>query len=110
NRLAENLLRRAARVAVSRIERVQAGLQADVDQARGLGDVAAAPRLEELALPAEGTGAQAEHGHAETGSAKLSIFHHHACSLFYIARLAANIAVFCESCVAYEARPAISRC
>ena len=58
------------RVDVGRVEHVQAGVEADVDQPRGLGDVACAPGLEELAAAAERAGAEAQDGDLESRAAE----------------------------------------
>ena len=75
DRLAEDLLGQPARVDVGRVEHRQPGVEADVDEPRGLGDVARAPGLEELAAAAERAGAEAQDGHPESRSAEYSIFH-----------------------------------
>ena len=75
DRLSEDLLRQAARIDVGRIEHGQSRFEADVHQAGGLGDVAAAPGLEEFIAAAEGAGAQRECRNFQAGSAELSVFH-----------------------------------
>ena len=75
DRLAEDLLGQAVRVDVGRVEHRDAGLEADVDEPRRLGDVARAPGLEELVAAAEGAGAEAERGDLEARAAELSVFH-----------------------------------
>ena len=75
DRLAEDLLGQPARIDVGRVEHRQPGVEADVHQPRGLGDVAGAPGLEELAAAAERAGAEAQDGHAESRSAEDSILH-----------------------------------
>ena len=59
----------------ARVEHVQAGFKADVDQRRRLGHVGGAPGLEEFVAPAEGAGAEAEHGDLEARSAEAAVFH-----------------------------------
>jgi len=75
DRLPQNLLGTAVRIAVGAVEHVEAGFEADVDQPRGLADVGRTPRIEEGAFAAERAGAETENGHPEPGRAKLTIFH-----------------------------------
>ena len=75
DRLAQDLFSRAARVTVGRIEHAEIGLKADIHQPACLGDIRGAPRLEEIAAPAKGAGAQAQDRHFEAGAAKKSPFH-----------------------------------
>ena len=63
-----------ARVDVGRVEHGQAGVEADVDEPRGLGHVALAPRLEG-SLPAERARPEAQDRDLESGASELAIFH-----------------------------------
>jgi len=74
-RLAQDLLRHALAVDVGGVEEIDPGLKTQIDHAAGLGDIGAAPALEELVGAAEGGGAEAEHGNLEAGSAELTVFH-----------------------------------
>ena len=65
DRLAENLLRLAVRVHVRAIEHGQPGVEADVDEPRGLRGAGRAPVLEELVAAAEGAGTERQSGHEE---------------------------------------------
>ena len=75
DRLAQDLLGHAVRVDVGRVEHGEPGLEADVDEPRGLGDVARAPGLEELVAAAECAGAEAQDGDLESRTAELPEFH-----------------------------------
>ena len=74
-RLAQDLLRAAVGVDVGGVEQVDAGLEADVHQPRGLGDVGCAPGLEKLVAAAERAGAKAENGNLEAGASQKTVFH-----------------------------------
>ena len=60
---------------VGGVEDIDAGVEADVDEARGFGDVGVAPGLEEFVAAAERAGAEAENGDLQTRIAELSVFH-----------------------------------
>jgi hypothetical protein len=66
DRAAEHFLRRAAGVDVGGVKHSEPGVEADVDQPRGLLDVGAAEGLEELVCSAKGGRAEGEYWHAET--------------------------------------------
>ena len=59
---AENFLGQTIRIHVSRIEKVHACFQADVDEFRGLCDVAATPRAEEFIAATKRSGAKTQDG------------------------------------------------
>ena len=74
-RLAQDLFRAPVGVDVGRVEEVDAGFEADVDEPRGFGDVRLAPRLEELVRAAERGRAKTERRNLEAGASKQSVFH-----------------------------------
>ena len=61
--LAEDALGLAGRVDVGGVEHGDAGVEADVEQPARFCRVGGAPGGEQLALAAEGAGAEAQHGH-----------------------------------------------
>ncbi|MNC58847.1 hypothetical protein D3C75_1086100 [compost metagenome] len=63
--LAQDFFGGAVGIDVCGVEQVDPGLQADVDQAAGLGHVAVAPGAEQGAGTAEGARAEAEDRHAQ---------------------------------------------
>src|SRR5204862_740779 len=71
--LAEDFLRQAARIAIRGIEHVDAGLEADVDQALRFGDIACAPGLEEFVAAAECAGAEREGWDHASGGANVAV-------------------------------------
>ena len=75
DRRPQHLLGGACGIDVGAVEHREPGLEADIDQARRFGHVRAAPGLEELALAAEGAGAEAQHGHMKSGSSEAPVFH-----------------------------------
>src|SRR4051812_3074074 len=75
NGRAEDLLRRAAGVDVGAVEHVDPGFEADVDEPRRLGHVAAAPGFEQLAFATKGAGAKSEDRDLEPRAAELPVFH-----------------------------------
>src|SRR5215469_14747730 len=72
---AEDFLGDALRVNVGGVEQIDAGIEADIHEAGGLGDVAAAPGFEEFVGPAEGGRAERENGDLESRVSELSVFH-----------------------------------
>ena len=74
-RLAQHLFRAALRVNVGSVEEVDAGLEAEVDHAAGLGNIGRAPRLEKLRSAAEGRGAETQCGNLEARASQKTIFH-----------------------------------
>ena len=72
---AEDVFGEAVGVDVGGVEEVDAGFDADVDEAGGFCDVGGAPGFEEFVAAAEGAGAEAEDGDFEAGVAELSVFH-----------------------------------
>ena len=72
---AEDLFGEAAGVNVGGVEEIDAGFEANVDEARGFGDVAGAPGFEKFVAAAEGAGAETENGNLQAGMAELSEFH-----------------------------------
>ena len=62
-------------MSVCGIKEVDAGLEADVDQALGLGRLGRTPFLEKLGCAAKGAGAKAESGNFEAGASQKTIFH-----------------------------------
>ena len=75
DRAAQDLLSRAGRIDVGGVEQGDPGVQADIDQPARLLNVGRAPGLEELALAAEGAGAEAKHRNGEAGCAEATMFH-----------------------------------
>src|SRR5215471_4875025 len=73
--LAEDLFGHAGGVDVSRVEHVDTGFEADVDEACRFGDVRCAPGIEEFTAAAEGSGAETEDWNFESGCAEPSILH-----------------------------------
>src|SRR3954447_187016 len=69
---AEDLFGPPVGVDIRAVEHVQAMLEADVDQPRGLGHATLAPRLKELVGTAERTRAEGEHRDLETRTTELS--------------------------------------
>jgi hypothetical protein len=72
---AEDFFGKATGVDVGGVEKIDAGFEADVDEARSFRDVTAAPGFEEFVAAAEGAGAETENGNLQAGMAELSIFH-----------------------------------
>ena len=72
---AEDFFGDAVGINVGGVEEIDAGVEADVDEAGGFGDVAAAPGFEEFVGAAEGAGAEGENGDLKSGVAELSEFH-----------------------------------
>jgi len=74
---AEDFFRSAAGVHVGGVKEVDAGFEADVDEATGLGNVGLTPgfEVEELAAATEGAGAETECGYFEAGASQKTIFH-----------------------------------
>ena len=72
---AEDFFGDAVGINVGGVEEIDAGVEADVDEAGGFGDVAAAPGFEEFVAAAKGAGAEAENGDLQAGVAELSEFH-----------------------------------
>ena len=75
DRFAENFLGLAARINVSRVEEINACVEANVQEAGGFLCVGAAPSFEEFAFASECTCAKTEYGNFESRIAELSIFH-----------------------------------
>src|ERR1700690_3767316 len=72
---AEDFFGEAAGVDVCGVEEVDAGFEADVNEARGFGDVTGAPGFEKFVAAAERAGAETENGNLQAGMAELSEFH-----------------------------------
>ena len=72
---AEDFFGEAAGVDIGGVEEIDAGFEADVDEARGFGDVAGAPGFEEFVAAAERAGTETENGNLQAGMAELSEFH-----------------------------------
>jgi len=66
---AQNFFGCSAGVSVGGIEEVDAGVEADVDEARGFLYVGVTPRGEEVAFSAKGAGAEREYWDFESGVA-----------------------------------------
>ena len=73
-RLADDLLRGAARIDIGGVDQVDAGVEAEVDLAARLGEADIAD-LGEGALAAHRHGAHGEHRHFEAGPAEQAVFH-----------------------------------
>jgi len=74
-RRAENRFGRTIRIDVRRVIQVDAGVEADVDEAFRLRDIGVAPGAESGPLATEGAGAEAEHGDLEARMAEIAIVH-----------------------------------
>jgi len=72
---AEDFLGDSIGVNIGGVEEVDAGFEANIDEAGGLGDVGRAPGFEKFIRAAKGAGAEAEDGDFEARIAKLSVFH-----------------------------------
>ena len=75
HRFSQYRLRQSIGVDVSRIEKIDARIQADVDEASGFSNIARSPGLEEICAAAKRARAKTQHRNFETGLAKLSEFH-----------------------------------
>ena len=74
-RLAQDGFGGAIGVHIGGVEQVDAGLQADVDDAARGRCVGAAPGAEQRALATEGAGAKAQGRHVKAGAAERAVFH-----------------------------------
>jgi hypothetical protein len=72
---AEDFFGEAAGIDVGGVKEINARVKADVDEARGFGDIGAAPGFEEFVATAESAGPETENGDLEPGMAELSEFH-----------------------------------
>src|SRR5215207_3763962 len=75
DRLAEDFLRQAGRIAVGGVEHVAAGLEREVDELRRFLDVGCAPLPQEVTAAAEGGRAEDERRELQARAAKRAIFH-----------------------------------
>src|SRR6266576_3750779 len=75
NGLAQNLLGQSFRVNVGGVKKIDAGLQADGDEAASLGYVGCSPGAKKLGAPAKCSSAKAEYRYFQSRTAKLSEFH-----------------------------------
>ena len=72
---AENLLGEAIGVNIRGVEEINAGFQADGDEASSFGYIARAPGAKEFSSSAECASAKTECGYFQAGAAQLSEFH-----------------------------------
>ncbi len=63
DRLAENFFGHAIGIDIGGVKEVYAGFEADIHQARGLRNVAAAPRFKKFGAAAKRAGAETENGY-----------------------------------------------
>ncbi len=75
DRGAKNLFRSAVGIDVCRVEKIDARLQANVDEAARLGRIRTAPGAEERPFAAEGARSEAEDRYFQSRGTKPSIFH-----------------------------------
>jgi hypothetical protein len=71
----KDLLREARGINVGGIEKINAGFQADIDQAGGFSYVTRAPGAKKFCATAKRAGAKTECRYFEAGAAELSKFH-----------------------------------
>ena len=74
-RRAENLFRGAFRVDIGRIEKVDAGLEANADESSRIGDVRGAPGTKKVAAATERRRAETEYRQVQTATAESSSLH-----------------------------------
>src|SRR5690606_25634313 len=75
DRLSQHFLRSTGRIDIGRVEQVDAGFEADIDEAACLFHVGRAPVAEQRAGAAERAGTEAQGRHSEAGCAEIAIFH-----------------------------------
>ena len=71
----ENFLGRAIGIHIGRVEHIQAGIEANIHQPRGFGDIGRAPGFELFADSAKRASAEAERRNFQPGTAELTKLH-----------------------------------